>query len=250
MDELSGERKAFLAKNKTEISNTLLSLLGLDGGFNDNIEFVPTGRSSLREVEEYRFQINCEGQMPVPCVVWVPANLKENSEVEIHLHEQGKAWFLNDQSKRDAVSSGNIIIAADFRGIGELEDPYIYNYTKYWNKDYRTSATAMHIGRPLIGQRVADMRTLLNFCDTNELVMGRKITVIADGVYGPVVMHAAVLDNRISAARLSNCLKTWRSYLENPLQHDMYANILYGVLRYYDLPDLVNLSEGRVKVID
>jgi hypothetical protein len=250
MDRLATERSTFLAKGKSEVQRTMLQLLGIEEGFNDSIAFVPTGHNVLRDAEEYRFQINCNGQMPIPCVIWVPSNVNEQSEVEIHLHERGKAWFLNDLSKRDAVSNGNILVAADFRGLGELEDPYLYNFSKYWNKDYRTSATALHIGRPLLGQRVADMHTLLNFCDRHEWLRGRKVKVVADGVYGPVLMHAAVLESRIAGATLTHCLKSWRSYLEQPLQHDMVGNVLYGVLHYYDLPDLIRLSEGRVRVVD
>ena len=137
-------------------------------------------------------------------------------------------------------------MAADFRGIGETADPYELNLLKYWNKDYRLSASALHIGRPLLGQRVADMLTLLDFCSSHEQLKGRRIEVTADGVYGPVVCHAAVLDERITRATLTRTLRNWRSYLENPMQHDMLANVLFGVLKDYDLPDLVLLSQGRI----
>nr|WP_320059114.1 acetylxylan esterase [uncultured Bacteroides sp.] len=250
MERLTKQQMEFCQKDEETIRMKILELLGLDKGFNDNVEAIATGHSSLREVEEYRYQLNCAGQMPVACVVWIPSTATAHSTIEIHLHEQGKAWFLNDLSRRDAISNGTIIVAADFRGIGEMEDPYIYNYTKYWNKEYRVAATSMHIGRPVMGQRVADLRTLINFCSSDTKLKGRTITVEADGLYGPVVMHAAVLDRRINKATLSHCLKTWKSYLTNPLQRDMYSNVLYGVLKYYDLPDLLKLSEGRVCVVD
>lgn len=250
MDGLSSQRSAFMSGSLSSVRRKMMELLGLPDTFNDSIEAVTSGRSSLREYEEYRYQLNCKGQMPVACVVWVPSTATADSPVEIHLHEQGKAWYLSDLSKRDAVSDGTIIVAADCIGIGEMEDPYIYNYSKYWNKDYRLAATALHIGRPLMGQRVAALRTLLNFCEQDEKLAGHAVRVVADGVYGPVVMHAAVLDERISKATLTRCLKTWRSYLEQPLQRDMVANVLPGVLQYYDLPDLLRLSGGRVKVVD
>lgn len=250
MDRLADSRAAFVKGDKAAIQQRMMKLLGLEKGFNDSIEVIATGRSSLREVEEYRFQVNCKGEMPLPVVVWVPSSAKADSPIEIHLHEQGKAWYLNDQDKRDAVSNGHVIVASDFRGVGETEDPYIYNYTKYWNREYRVAAASMHIGRPVMGQRVADFHTLLNFCSRHELLQGRKVKVVADGLYGPVVMHTAVLDDRIESATLTRCLKTWREYLKNPMQRDMYSNVLFGVLKYYDLPDLVKLSQGRVKVVD
>lgn len=254
MDEMSASRKAFCAKPVGEIQAKIKQLLGLPAEFNDNIQFVPTGSSHQREYEEYRYQVNCEGQMPVAVVVWVPSAANENSAIEIHLHQQGKAWYLNDKNRLDGTSDGTIIVAADTRGIGEQEDPYTYNLSKYWNWEYRDAVTSLHIGRPILGQRVADVHTLVNFCTTADVLLSngkpRKITVVADGIFGPVVMHAAVLDERIQSATLTNTLKTYRDYLQNPMQRDMYSNVVPGVLKYYDLPDLIKLSNGRVRVSD
>jgi len=249
--KLQHQREIFCKSNKTTIRHKIFQLLGLDNGFSKNtVQAVLTGHSVLREYEEFRYQINCDGEMPVACVIWMPTNANAHSKIEIHLHEQGKADYLTDLSKRDDISDGTILVAADFRGIGETEDPYIYNYTKYWNKEYRCAGTSMHIGRPIMGQRVSDMHTLLEFCSKNEKLKNHRITVVADGLYGPVVMHAAVLDDRIEKATLTRCLKSWNEYISNPLQRDMYSNILYGVLNYYDLPDLINLSNNKVKIID
>ena len=110
--------------------------------------------------------------------------------------------------------------------------------------------TSMHAGRPLMGQRVTDFLTLLDFCSQAEALKGHPVRVVADGVYAPVTLHAAFLDNRIGEASLFRSVKSWKSYLENPMQRDMYSNVLYGVLRYYDLPDLLRLCKGRVRYAD
>ena len=249
MQQYADNRKAFLQKDAADVQATLCRYLGITLP-SQPIEMVPTGKADLRDITELRFQINREGDMPVPCIVRIPDAANDNSKIQIHLCEQGKAWYLNEIDRRDAVSDGTIIIAADLRGIGETSDPYDLNLLKYWNRDYRLSATALHIGRPLMGQRVTDLITLLDFCSQHPQLKDRKIEVVADGVCGPVVTHAALLDSRISSATLTRTLRTWRSYLENPIQHDMLANVLPGVLRDYDLPDLVRLSNGRVRYGD
>ena len=94
------------------------------------------------------------------------------------------------------------------------------------------------------------MHTLLNFCTQNESLKNHRIEVVADGLYGPVILHAAVLDDRISRATLTRCIKTWRDYLLQPMQYDMLRNIVPGALHYYDLPDLLKLAEGRVRITD
>lgn len=110
--------------------------------------------------------------------------------------------------------------------------------------------TSMHIGRPIMGQRVVDFISLLDFCSQDTTLKSHKIRVFADGVYGPVTIHAAFLDERISSATISRSLKSWKSYLENPVQRDMYSNVLYGVVKYYDLSDLVRLCKGKIGYSD
>lgn len=245
MDSYAPRRAAFVRQDPASVKKTLCHYLAIDEQRPD-IEAIATGRSQGRGYTDYRFQLNRPGEMPLPCVIRIPENADEQSKIQIQLCEQGKAWYLGEMDRRDFVSNGTIVVAADLRGIGETADPYELNLLKYWNKDYRLSASALHIGRPLLGQRVADMLTLLDFCSSHEQLKGRRIEVTADGVYGPVVCHAAVLDERIARATLSRTLRSWRSYLENPMQHDMLANVLFGVLKDYDLPDLVRLSQGRI----
>jgi len=77
------------------------------------------------------------------------------------------------------------------------------------------------------------------------------VKVVANGKYGPAVVHAAYLDKRIQNAEISRSVKSFVEFLENPMQRDVYTNVLYGVLKYYDLPDLVKLSgSGRVRFVD
>lgn len=262
-DELAHQRQAFCAQPIAEVRQQICSILGIDASVL-SLEPLPaslsgsalaqsvvsTGRTHGRGYEEYRFQLNREGEMPVAVVVRIPDGATPESPIELHLHEQGKAWYLGDLDKSDMTSNGNILIAADVRGVGEMEDPYIYNLTKYWNREWRCAVVALHEGRPLVGQRVVDVLTLVDFCSNNPLLGGRPLHVVGDGLFGPVLMHAAVLDPRIQKVALTRTLKSWKEYLTNPLQHDMQSNVIQGVLQYYDLPDLIRLAEGRVRVAD
>ena len=262
-DELAKQRETFCAQPIEEIRKQMCSLLGLDEcilsqeplpatlpGSTLAKSVVPSGRTHGRDFEEYRFQLNCEGEMPVAVVVRIPNSATAESPIELHLHERGKAWYLGDMEKLDMTSNGNVIVAADVRGVGEMEDPYIYNLTKYWNREWRSAVVALHGGRPLVGQRVVDVLTLVDFCSSNPLLSGRPLHVVGDGLFGPVLMHATVLDPRIQKVTLTHTLKSWKEYLSNPLQRDMQSNVIQGVLQYYDLPDLVRLAEGRVRVVD
>jgi dienelactone hydrolase len=204
-----------------------------------------------RGYEQYNFQLIREGEMPLPCVLVVPETANEKSSVHICLMEEGKAAFLNEFTNIGmSLTDGTILLVADLRGIGETADPPLYNDSKYWNFEYRNAMTSMHIGRPILGQRVTDVITLLDFCNGHKELKGHPVHIRATGLYGPVVIHAAFLDERIGSVDITKSIKSWQSYLTVPLQRDMYSNVLYGALQYYDLPDLIRMTERPVRITD
>ncbi len=249
MNQLTSARQAFCVQPVEQVRKGILQLLGLPQ-LNNRWEATETRHESLRDVEEYRYQLDCEGEYPVPVIVRIPADATPQSQICIHLSDKGKGSILAEADRRDFFSDGTVHVYADLRGFGETADIFEYNLSKYWNTQYRSTVTALHAGRPLVGQRVQDLYTVLNFCAADERLKGRRITIEADGCNAVVVMHAAVLDDRISSAKLTQTLKTWRSYICQPLQRDMMPNVLPGVLRYYDIPDLLTLSKGRVTIED
>lgn len=249
MDRLSAQRQTFCSQSADKVKDGILKLLGLPK-LNDHWNAIETRHESQRDVEEYRYQLDCEGQYPVPVIVRIPSDANQQSKVCIHLADAGKASLLIETDRRDVFSDGTIHVYADLRGFGETSDIFEYNLSKYWNTQYRSAVTALHAGKPLIGQRVQDLRTILNFCSADEKLKGRQITVKADGMNAVVVMHAAVLDERLAGATLTRTLKTWRNYIQHPVQHDMMSNVIPGVLRCYDIPDLLSLAKGRVVIQD
>lgn len=269
-DALRPVHEAFRKASPAEVRRTLLSCLCLDEsmispdplpaaltGSPLNADGTPLAQSVVqtratdgRGYKEYRYQLNRDGQMPVAVIVRIPDAATEKSPVEVHLHQSGKEAFLADYDRRDMTTDGTILVLADVRGVGELLDPYFYNLTKYWNNEYRCAVLGLHEARPLMGQRVVDVHTIVNFISTDPKLAGRVINIVGDGLYGPVLMHSALLDKRISNVTLTRSLRTWRSYLQNPMQYDMFTNTLQGALQHYDLPDLVFLSAGHIKFDD
>lgn len=249
MDALAPVRAAFCEQAPAAVQAGIRQLLHIPETFAPVVP-VASGSRELRGFTEYRWQLNRDGEFPVPVIVRVPDNVTPESAVEIRLSDRGKAALLGEFDRYDATSDGTILVWADLRGLGESADPAEYNLLKYWNKEYRIAATSLHVGRPLPGQRVVDVLTVLDFCEADARLHGRPVRIRAEGLCGPVAAHAAVLDGRISRATLSRSLRSWRSYLEHPMQYDMLSNVVPGALRCYDLPDLVRLAGGRVTFDD
>jgi hypothetical protein len=198
---------------------------------------------------EYRYEIIREGELPIPCVVIVPNQLNPDQPVTLVLNDQGKEGYLaQSENIQSFLEKGSILIAADLRGFGETEDPENYNDPKYFNKEYRIAMTAMHSGRPLMGQRVMDIISILDFIEKDDRMKSHRVKIHADGIYGPAVVHATYLDKRINEVEVKRSIASFTEFLTQPLQHDMYSNVLYGVLKYYDLNDLMRLSKRSFRL--
>lgn len=243
-------RMAFAAQPKEARQKKVLELLGISVP-HTTIRVAQTGHMEGREYQIYKYQLLREGEMPVPCVVLMPDKLSADKTVVLQLNESGKAGFMNEpENLLPFVAQGTILVAADLRGCGETIDPPAYNDAKYWNREYRNAMVSMHIGRPIMGQRVIDLMTVLDFITEQGRLKGYEIRVSANGLYGPVVIHAAFLDQRIKSAEISGSVKSLAEYLLNPMQRDVYSNVLYGVLKFYDLKDLMKLPQQSIRFVD
>ena len=66
---------------------------------------------------------------------------------------------------------------------------------------------------------------------------------------GPVVLHAAALDDRFAAVTVRNSIDSWvADVVGKPTDHDLLGYVVPGALQKYDLPDLIGVIAPR-KVI-
>ena len=100
---------------------------------------------------------------------------------------------------------------------------------------------ALALNKPLVGGRATE---LLNILETLAArYAGKKSAgfhVVGVGQSGPIVLHAAVMDERglIKKVSLQHSLVSWSNIVENGLSRDQLSSVVPGVLAHYDLPDL------------
>jgi cephalosporin-C deacetylase-like acetyl esterase len=98
---------------------------------------------------------------------------------------------------------------------------------------------AMLVGRTLVGMRVEDTIHAIDWLTSRPDVDPASITVYGNGAMGVVALHAAALDKRINHVVVENTSMSYRRAIEQPLHHNLPEIALPGVLRAYDLGDLV-----------
>ena len=180
-----------------------------------------------------------EGEPPLPALLLLPKGKSLPKKVIIWLPGQGKtsaadstALLLGYQQEQAAV------LMTDLRGLGETTDPASFNDPKYYNSEYRVALLCLHIGRPLLAQRVADIQTLLLALQTNSQLRGLPVVVRASGRAAEVALHAAVVFPTISRLVLARMPPSYTEAVTKPTGREAYSPLLPGVLHYYDLPDL------------
>lgn len=202
---------------------------------------------------------------PLPARLLLPApGAPAPTRLVLWLPGQGMAAVLRDSAARLAAyqRQGTTVLLADLRGLGETTDPPAFNDPKYYNQEYRPALLALHLGRPLLAQRVADVGTLLTLLRNDARLGQLPVLLRADGRTALVALHAALLSPQASqttagvttsAARpqpeqvqVSGGPASWQHYLDNPAAKDAYSDVVPGVLRAYDVPDLRRALGARL----
>jgi hypothetical protein len=115
---------------------------------------------------------------------------------------------------------------------------------------YLTSLRAELVGKTLLGLRVDDVIAATTFLAGGTTVDPNQITAQASGHLGLVLLHAAVLDPRLKHITVDNTLASYKSLIEAPLPTGAPEDILPGVVRRYDIPDLAKALGPRLIQLD
>jgi cephalosporin-C deacetylase-like acetyl esterase len=111
---------------------------------------------------------------------------------------------------------------------------------------YLLSLRADLVGRSLIGMRTDDTIRATDYLAGRADVDPNRITAIASGHMGLVLLHAAVLDSRLKHITIDHVLTSYRSLLNAPLPIGAPEDILPRVLLRYDIPDLAKSLGARL----
>jgi cephalosporin-C deacetylase-like acetyl esterase len=113
---------------------------------------------------------------------------------------------------------------------------------------YLTTLRAELVGKTLLGLRVDDVIAAVNFTSGGTTIDPNQISAQASGHLGLVLLHAAVLDPRIKHITVDHTLESYASLMRVPMPVDAPEDILPGVLRHYDIPDLIRVLGARATV--
>ena len=246
-DQFKVNRTAFCHKDLKIIQSKIKTLLGIN--YNGKIIIERTGVLKRTGYTIQKLIIHSVNQTPLPCLFFIPENPTGNTEIILFVDEKGKNKAAKTGSKLDSLAvNGQYILTFDPRGIGETADAVNQNDPKFQNNEYRNAVLSLHNGETLIGQRSIDIIMALDFISSENTVKNRPIHFIANGNITPAAIHAAILDHRITRLTLRGKLNSWKQYLDNPLETNQLSQVIPGVLRYYDLSDLLTILKKTISI--
>ncbi|MBX6312846.1 MAG: acetylxylan esterase [Isosphaeraceae bacterium] len=145
------------------------------------------------------------------------------------------------------TGKGHAVLLVDPRGMGETAPTPRYHKTRDFGPDSQEAFLALHLDRPLLGQRVFDVLRVLD-----ALVDRTRdgVHLVGIGVGGPIALHAAALDPRIGQLTLERSILSWTEVAETPRARDQLSNVVPGALLAYDLPDLAASLAPRPLTIE
>ncbi len=165
---------------------------------------------------------------------------QRQSVVLLNLEQQSPPAM--DELKEKLLQSGFNVVIPTLRATGDLA----------WKRDkigravdHNTAEWSLWLGRPLLGQWVLDVRTVLSVLESKT---GEKIGLVGYGPAGVVAICAAGVDARIQSVVTVGSLSSYLT--KKPYENQRLGTITPGLLRDAgDIPHLAALVAPRKLIL-
>jgi cephalosporin-C deacetylase-like acetyl esterase len=194
---------------------------------------------STNEQDGYRVQrlsLKSDGDTEVPGTLATPNSGGKHPAILI----------LDSDAREGDVArlakSGSVVLALQPRptpaGTESIKSPYLGVFNLL-------SLRAFLVGETIIGLRIDDAIRAVDWLNSRPEVDSKSIKVYGNGPLGVVALHAAVLDPSITSVAVENTLTSYRMVVDQPAHRNVSEVVIPGVLRRYDVLDLVAATHPR-----
>jgi hypothetical protein len=188
-----------------------------------------------------------EPGISLPAVLAIPAELSPKREAVLYADGQGKSAVASRLNQW--MKEGTVVLAVDLRGLGETENRPVSRGDRAeqdWFGDASSSFGALLLGKTLVGMRAADLSKAVDLLNARTDLGVKSIRAIGVGRGSVPVLFAGALDHRIHSVELERMLVSYQSVVDTPIHRYALEDVVPGVLRRFDLPDLVAALGSKV----
>jgi cephalosporin-C deacetylase-like acetyl esterase len=184
--------------------------------------------------------LRSDGNTDVPGIVVIPAAAEGSRPRPALLILDSQA--LPDSEIDRLAKAGQIVMALQPRpmpaGTESIKSPYLGVFNLL-------SMRAFLVGKTLVGLQLDDAIRAVDWLAARKDVDPAAIAAQGNGAQGMVLLHAAVLDSRITSLTIQNTLTSYRMIVDRPVHRNVAEIVIPGVLRHYDTGDLLAATYPR-----
>jgi dienelactone hydrolase len=231
-DALAAERVKFLQRPEAERQREIRRLLGLPA----KVAPAKLVQQKIHYLEDrlstHKVIFETEPGVLVPGLRF--KHVQPKGRLVLYLPERGlpQDGKLPKELEDAYAKNHQEVLIVDLRGLGETSPAPLPAKMPFFGVDFKESFLAMHLNRPLLGQRVFDVLAILGAAGRDE------VEVFGFGLTAPVALHAAALEQSIKQVTLERSLVSWSNVAHTPASYNQLSGVVPGVLKVYDLPEL------------
>jgi len=189
------------------------------------------------------FDFHSEAEVRVPGWWIKPQSHTGPLPTILYVSEHGKDSIAEDPNVMASLAlKGFAVCAIDLRGIGMAFPRNPKGGPLFYRGEHADSGYAwagLTLGKPVLGQRVWDVLCCLDYLETRPDVDRAHLHILGMGGGAIASLMAAVLDARVKSIALNHGLADFRSVVESEDYSIALSWFVSGILRAFDLPDLV-----------
>ena len=246
--ELAAERKVFWeSHDRTAALAEIRDVMGVS----KTVRTPTVEHRGVVNRGDYRIEklvLRRDGEVPVPALLFRPNAPARADGAVLYVDGRGKPRDAAPGGEVERlVREGNVVLSIDARGFGETADPP--GKARYARGDHRTAMWALHIGKPLPGQRIEDVLAAYRYLKSLPGMNEMETRLVGIGRAGPVALHAAAFEPGFKTVTLRDSIRSWvDDVVAKPREMDSISHVAPGALRKYDLPDLAEVVGKRLTV--
>jgi len=198
----------------------------------------------------HKLVLTAEPGLRLPALAFVPT--RATGAATLYLHGTSMSADAAPGGPIDAlVQKGQIVVAAELRGIGETAPRPEHWSRGHFGPGMREFFLAYLIGESVVGMRAADVLLWSQFLRTFQASTRRdSVHLVAQGAATIPALHGAALAaGTFDTVTLINMVRSWDDIVGTP-EPARAADIVHGALRNYTLSDLVDtIGPAKVKIV-